>query len=42
MNSWLRNCFRDPKTSFASAMAIAGGLGMLCCAGIILIVLFGR
>jgi hypothetical protein len=42
MNSWLRNCFRDPKSAFASTMAIAGIIGMICCFGIILIVLFAR
>lgn len=39
MRAWLRQNFRDPKTAFASAMALAGGLGVLCCVGVIAIVL---
>lgn len=39
MNAWIRDNFRDPKTAFASAMAIAGGIGILCCSAIIAIVL---
>ena len=39
MRPWLRENFRDAKTAFASAMALAGGLGVLCCAGVIAIVL---
>ena len=42
MNAWLRSNFRDPKTAFASAMALAGGFGVLCCCAIVLIVLLDR
>ena len=42
MISWLRNQFRDAKTAFATTMAIAGGLGVLCCAAVIGIVLLAR
>ncbi len=42
MKAWLRSNFRDPKTSFASAMALTGGLGVLCCCAIVLIVLLNR
>ena len=42
MKAWLHSNFRDPKTSFASAMAIAGGVGVLCCCGVIIIVMFQR
>lgn len=39
MHSWIQNRFRDAQTSFATAMALAGITGMLCCGGVILIVL---
>lgn len=42
MTSWIRNQFRDVKSSFATAMAIMGGLGVLCCAAVIGIVLLER
>ena len=42
MKAWIRQNFRDPKTAFASAMALAGGLGTLCCSAIIAIVLLTR
>lgn len=42
MKAWLRSNFRDPKAAFASAMALAGGLGVLCCCAIILMVLLAR
>ncbi len=42
MKEWIRNQFRDAKTSFATAMAIAGCVGVLCCACIIGIVLLAR
>jgi hypothetical protein len=38
MTAWLRSNFRDPKTAFASAMALAGGVGVLCCCAIVLVV----
>lgn len=40
MNSWIRYCLRDPKAAFPPTMAIAGTIGMLCCAGVILVVMF--
>ncbi len=42
MRAWLRHNFRDPKTAFASAMALAGGVGTLCCSAFIAIVLLAR
>ena len=42
MIAWIRRQFRDTKTSFATAMAIVGGLGVLCCAAVIAIVLLVR
>ena len=42
MKAWLRSNFRDPRTSFASAMALTGGLGVLCCCAIVLIVVLNR
>ena len=40
MKAWIRNQFRDAKTSFASVMAIAGIVGSLCGLAVILIVFF--
>ena len=40
MKAWIRNRFRDAKTSFATVMAIAGILGSLCGLAIILMVVF--
>lgn len=42
MNSWLRSRFSDPKSSFATVMAIASVTGMLCCLGVIVIVVLTR
>jgi hypothetical protein len=42
MKAWIRHYFRDPKTAFASAMAVAGSVGILCCLAIIAIVVFTR
>jgi hypothetical protein len=39
VKAWFLDNFRDPKTAFASVMAIAGGVGTLCCSAIIAIVL---
>ena len=39
MLKWIRGRFKDVPTAFASAMAIIGVLGVLCCAAIICIVL---
>ncbi len=42
MMAWIRNCFRDAHAAHASVMAIAGSVGMVCCLGVILIVLLAR
>ncbi len=42
MMAWIRNRFRDAKTAHATVMAIAGSVGMLCCLGVIVIVVLAR
>lgn len=42
MPAWVQKRFSNPHTGFATIMAIAGSTGVLCCIGIIGIVLAHR